>query len=86
MTRSHGESHVPHCWLALLVVPIVSSPTSIIDVHHMSLTMSSLLSYVDTSKPSLWITLFAITFNPTAWNIVARNGASNLIFTIAIFG
>jgi methylene-fatty-acyl-phospholipid synthase len=43
--------------------------------------MSSLLSYVDTSKPSLWITLFAITFNPTAWNIVARNEYRNKTIT-----
>lgn len=28
----------------------------------------------DASQRSLWISLAAITFNPTAWNIVARNG------------
>jgi methylene-fatty-acyl-phospholipid synthase len=39
--------------------------------------MSSLLSYVDTSKPSLWIALLAIAFNPTAWNIVARHEYRN---------
>lgn len=28
----------------------------------------------DASQRSLWISLAAIAFNPTAWNIVARNG------------
>ena len=36
--------------------------------------VSSLLSSVDWSKDSLYISIFAIAFNPTAWNIVARNG------------
>jgi len=35
--------------------------------------MAYLYSLVE-SKPSLFIALFAITFNPTAWNLVARNG------------
>jgi hypothetical protein len=29
---------------------------------------------LDVSKPSLYLSLASITFNPTAWNIVARNG------------
>ena len=36
--------------------------------------MASLLKHVDLSKPSLYLSLASITFNPTAWNIVARNG------------
>ena len=32
-------------------------------------------SSVDLDQPSLAISLLAIAFNPTAWNIVARNGA-----------
>ena len=36
--------------------------------------MSALLGYIDLSKPSLYYSLAAIAFNPTAWNIVARNG------------
>ena len=38
--------------------------------------MSALLKHVDFSKPSLYYSLASITFNPTAWNIVARNGKS----------
>lgn len=38
--------------------------------------LSALPDYVDTSKKSFWVSLFAIAFNPTAWNIVARNGES----------
>jgi phosphatidylethanolamine N-methyltransferase len=34
----------------------------------------SLSALVDTSKSSLFLSLASITFNPTAWNIVARNG------------
>lgn len=47
--------------------------------------MTSLLSYVDTSKPSLWIALLAIAFNPTAWNIVARNGEPSLRMHVEYF-
>ena len=36
--------------------------------------MSALLGYIDLSKPSLYYSLAAIAFNPTAWNFVARNG------------
>ena len=42
--------------------------------------MSALLSAVDWSKPSLLISIAAITFNPTAWNIVARNGMRDSTF------
>lgn len=43
--------------------------------------MSSLQSYVDFSKPSLWLSLGSIAFNPTAWNIVARNEYRNKTMT-----
>ncbi|EEB90944.1 hypothetical protein MPER_10781 [Moniliophthora perniciosa FA553] len=42
-------------------------------------------SIIDTSKTSLWIALGTITFNPTAWNIVARNEYRNKTIT-RIFG
>lgn len=32
------------------------------------------MDYLDMSKTSLTVALLAIAFNPTAWNIVARNG------------
>ena len=32
---------------------------------------------IDTSATSLYISLLSIAFNPTAWNIVARNGKAN---------
>ncbi|KAI5984303.1 phospholipid methyltransferase-domain-containing protein [Pisolithus albus] len=35
--------------------------------------MGALSSIVNASAPSLYISLFSITFNPTAWNIIARN-------------
>ncbi|KII90205.1 hypothetical protein PLICRDRAFT_107544 [Plicaturopsis crispa FD-325 SS-3] len=47
--------------------------------------MSSLLSAVDFSKPSLQIALLAIAFNPTAWNIVAQNEYRNKTIT-RLFG
>lgn len=37
----------------------------------------SLLALVDTSKASLFLSLASIAFNPTAWNIVARNEYRN---------
>ncbi|KAN0080307.1 Phospholipid methyltransferase domain containing protein [Tylopilus felleus] len=40
---------------------------------------------VDTSAPSLYISLLAIAFNPTAWNIVARNEYKNKTIT-RLFG
>jgi hypothetical protein len=42
----------------------------------------SLIDYVDFSKTSLAISLLSIVFNPTAWNIIARNGRR---FVIQIF-
>jgi len=39
--------------------------------------LSSLSSYIDTSKTSLWISIFSIAFNPIAWNIIARNEYRN---------
>jgi hypothetical protein len=38
------------------------------------IAVMSLSALVDTSKTSLFLSLGSITFNPTAWNIVARNG------------
>jgi phosphatidylethanolamine N-methyltransferase len=36
-------------------------------------------SSVDLNQKSLAISLLAIAFNPTAWNIVARNGAGPIV-------
>lgn len=36
--------------------------------------MAALLKHIDFSKPSLYRSLASIAFNPTTWNIVARNG------------
>lgn len=47
--------------------------------------MSALLKLVDLSKPSLYYSLASIAFNPTAWNIVARNEYRNKTIT-RIFG
>ncbi|KAI0084338.1 phospholipid methyltransferase [Irpex rosettiformis] len=47
--------------------------------------MSSLAELVDFSKTSLWASLAAIVFNPTAWNIVARHEYRNKTIT-RIFG
>ncbi|CCM05950.1 uncharacterized protein FIBRA_08189 [Fibroporia radiculosa] len=44
-----------------------------------------LASLVDFSQHSLWISLLSITFNPTAWNIVARNEFKNKTIT-RLFG
>ncbi|KAI0826510.1 phospholipid methyltransferase [Trametes gibbosa] len=46
---------------------------------------SSLATLVDLSKPSLAASVAAIAFNPTAWNIVARNEYRNKTIT-RIFG
>ncbi|KAI6024001.1 hypothetical protein PISMIDRAFT_31106 [Pisolithus microcarpus 441] len=35
--------------------------------------MGALSSIVNTSAPSLYVSLFSITSNPTVWNIIARN-------------
>ncbi|KAH9177229.1 phospholipid methyltransferase [Lactarius sanguifluus] len=45
----------------------------------------SLLALVDTSKASLFLSLASIAFNPTAWNIVARNEYHNKTIT-RLFG
>ena len=37
-------------------------------------------SLVDVNKTSLLLSLLAISFNPIAWNIVARNGTWHLFF------
>ncbi|KAI0920279.1 hypothetical protein AcW1_002066 [Taiwanofungus camphoratus] len=42
-------------------------------------------SFVDWSRPSLWISVLSIAFNPTAWNIVARNEYHNKTIT-RLFG
>jgi len=42
-------------------------------------------SLVDLSQPTLWASVFSIAFNPTAWNIVARNEYRNKTIT-RIFG
>jgi len=47
--------------------------------------VSGLLSSVDWSKDSLYLSLFAVAFNPTAWNIVARNEYRNKTIT-RVFG
>ncbi|KAL4065632.1 phospholipid methyltransferase-domain-containing protein [Scleroderma yunnanense] len=47
--------------------------------------MEMLFSLVNTSATSLWISLLSITFNPTAWNIVARNEYKNKSIT-RLFG
>ena len=39
-------------------------------------SLADLSTIVDFSKQSLLISAAAIAFNPTAWNIVARNGTS----------
>lgn len=40
----------------------------------------------DASQRSLWISIATITFNPTAWNIVARNEHRNRTLTRKVFG
>jgi len=47
--------------------------------------MSALLKHIDLSKSSLHYSLASIAFNPTAWNIVARNEYRNKTIT-KIFG
>ncbi|KAA1467054.1 phospholipid methyltransferase [Dentipellis sp. KUC8613] len=47
--------------------------------------MDALYAYVDTSKQSLVLSIAAIAFNPTAWNIVARNEYRNKTIT-RLFG
>jgi len=43
--------------------------------------MDSVSSFIDTSQTSFYISLLAIAFNPTAWNIVARNEYRNKTIT-----
>ncbi|KAG9217666.1 hypothetical protein CCMSSC00406_0003645 [Pleurotus cornucopiae] len=47
--------------------------------------MDSISQILDTSKPSLYLSLSAIAFNPTVWNIVARHEYRNKTIT-RIFG
>ncbi|SMQ46288.1 unnamed protein product [Zymoseptoria tritici ST99CH_3D7] len=47
--------------------------------------MASLLSYIDYSKPSLFVAAASILFNPTFWNLTARNEYRNKTLT-KIFG
>ncbi|TFY70714.1 hypothetical protein EVG20_g2293 [Dentipellis fragilis] len=47
--------------------------------------MDTLYALVDTSKSSLILSIAAIAFNPTAWNIVARNEYRNKTIT-RLFG
>ncbi|KZT65107.1 phospholipid methyltransferase [Daedalea quercina L-15889] len=42
-------------------------------------------SLIDLSQSALWVSVFFIAFNPTAWNIVARNEYRNKTIT-RIFG
>ncbi len=50
-----------------------SSLTTLSTTQNMA---SSLTTLIDLSKPSLIACVASIAFNPTAWNIVARNGVS----------
>ncbi|KAH8077391.1 phospholipid methyltransferase [Cristinia sonorae] len=47
--------------------------------------VSGLFSAVDWSKKSLYLSILSIAFNPTAWNIVARNEFHNKTIT-RVFG
>ncbi|EIN05718.1 phospholipid methyltransferase [Punctularia strigosozonata HHB-11173 SS5] len=47
--------------------------------------MDTLSSIIDTSKRSLLVSILTIAFNPTAWNIIARNEFHNKTIT-RIFG
>ncbi|PCH42964.1 phospholipid methyltransferase [Wolfiporia cocos MD-104 SS10] len=49
------------------------------------MSATSFLSLVDWSQRSLWISVASIAFNPTAWNIVARNEYRNKTIT-RVFG
>ncbi|GAA5865054.1 hypothetical protein JCM8547_007696 [Rhodosporidiobolus lusitaniae] len=48
--------------------------------------MTSLLSYIDLSQPSLWVATASIIFNPLFWNIIARQEYKNKILTKLAFG
>lgn len=42
--------------------------------YYADLGANGLVGLVDVAKPSLWIAVGSILFNPIYWNIVARNG------------
>ena len=67
-----GQLHNAMFWS----MGVYSSPCSCPHVRCpvQTTSMASLQSLVDTSKVSLYLSLAAIAFNPTAWNIVARDG------------
>ena len=48
------------------------------------LQKEGLAGILDTSKPSLALALAAIAFNPTAWNIVARNGKPDFCYSFYV--
>jgi hypothetical protein len=52
-------------------LPCVECGDSVLNHDVAAMSLSAL---IDTSKTSLFISLGSITFNPTVWNIVARNG------------
>ena len=54
-----------------LFFQILSRPTPSLPPLKMVATL------VDWSQTSFWISVAAIAFNPTAWNIVAQNGEQN---------
>ncbi|EME87613.1 uncharacterized protein MYCFIDRAFT_62485 [Pseudocercospora fijiensis CIRAD86] len=43
--------------------------------------MASILSYVDLSQPTFWISAASIIFNPTFWNLAARSEYRNKTIT-----
>lgn len=43
-----------------------------------TITIPPFEDIIDVNQPSLYFSLAAIAFNPTFWNIVARNGKSRL--------
>ncbi|KAF8900499.1 phospholipid methyltransferase-domain-containing protein [Gymnopilus junonius] len=55
------------------------------DSKNIDALLNQFHSLVDVNRTSLLISLFAIAFNPTAWNIVARNEYRNRTIT-RIFG
>ena len=58
-----------------MYVNFLAVSASVLNHDHDVATMS-LSALVDASKTSLLLSLGSITFNPTVWNIVARNGRS----------
>jgi len=47
----------------------------------MAFTVTSMLEYIDFSQQSLWISAASIAFNPTFWNIAARQEYHSKIIT-----